>query len=272
MPDRNRTTLKKYYTDQHLKSLDATIIQVKDGTIELDQTIAFPESGGQESDTGTILTEYGSFRFTMTKSLYGSPILLEGFNGGKSGGIILHVIHEEDLHGLTTLKPGMSAKILIDAARREHLTISHSASHFLYAAALQERPGLKGNTLGCHIKEEGARFDFFSTDPFSRDEILSIQNAANSLIAKNMAIKMESHPENPDARTWVYGEIRIPCGGTHLASPEAIGPIQVGRKNIGKNKERLICTFPNARADTTHYHDTSYKQVPPVQRRGSPHG
>lgn len=49
--------------------------------------------------------------------------------------------------------------------------------------------------------------------------------------------------------------ISISCGGTHLASPEDTGCIQVSRKNLGKEKARLSCTFDNALFNIEKYHE-----------------
>lgn len=249
-------TKKLYYQDQYMTSSSARIVGIDEGCIALDQTVLYPEGGGQESDTGLLETPFGTLHIMAAKLLHGAPIHLDGFNGGKSGGVIVHRVAPQDQAMLANLMPGTAVTVHLNTERRQKLTLSHSASHFLYAAAVALRPELKENTIGCHIKEDGARFDFIASDPFVPDDIQAIERHANAMIARAQPITIEAHPDNADARTWIYEDIRIPCGGTHLASPQDIGCIRVTRKKLGKNKERLMCAFEGARISIDKYHET----------------
>lgn len=250
-----RNTEKLYYKDQYLMAACTTVARIHPGAIELDSTIAYPEGGGQEADSGTIELPVGAVRFVWTKKLYGTPIQLEGFKGGRLGGIILHVVHPDDLYLLDSIGEGMDARIKIDSLRRERLTLSHSASHFLYAAATGLREELRQWTIGCHIKEDSARFDFLVEAPFSADDLIKVERRANELIACNDPIENRAVQGLEDARIWAYQGIEIPCGGTHLDNPLRIGALRVRRKRLGKGKERLTCEFPDAQIDLFRYHE-----------------
>lgn len=249
-----RNTKKIYYNDQYLMSAHTKVARVHSEAIELTSTVAYPEGGGQEADRGTIELPTGVVRFIWVKKLYGTPIRLDGFKGGTLGGVILHVIHPDDLHRLDQIMEGMNAQVTIDIVRRERLTLSHTASHFLYAAAISLREELKQWTLGCHIKEASSRFDFFVEDSIRSDEVIEIERRANTLIDCNDVIRHCAVEGVEDARMWTYQGINIPCGGTHLESPLLIGHLNVRRKRLGKGKERLICEFPNAEIDVSRYH------------------
>ena len=250
-----RSTHKLYYKDQYLRSAHTKVVRVNSEAVELYSTIAYPEGGGQEADLGSIEFPIGTVRFIWVKKLYGTPIRLDGFKGGTLGGVILHVIHPDDLYFLDQVMEGMNVRVTIDIFRRQRLTLSHTASHFLYAAAISLREELKQWTLGCHIKEDSSRFDFLVEDPLSSDEIVEIERRANVLITCNEVIKHTAVQEVEDARMWTYQGINIPCGGTHLESPLLIGHLKVRRKRLGKAKERLICEFPNAVIDVSRYHE-----------------
>ena len=250
-----RNTQKLYYKDQHLMSARTKVTRVHPEAIELDSTVAYPEGGGQEADFGTIELPIGTVRFVWAKKLYGTPIRLEGFKGGKLGGIILHMVHPDDLYLLEQISAGMTALVKIDILRRERLTLSHSASHFLYAAATSLREELKQWTIGCHIKEGSARFDFLVEESFSTDDVTEIERRANQLIVCNEVIENHAVQGLEDARLWAYQGIEIPCGGTHLNSPRLIGRLRVRRKRLGKGKERLICEFPDSEIDLSPYHE-----------------
>lgn len=252
-------TQKLYYIDQYLASSHATIVEVCESSLVLDKTVLYPAGGGQESDRGWIKGAFGILCIERATLLQGKPIRLEGFNGGQSGGLIAHHVAQQDYAQLLLLTPGMAVTVEVEVERRQKLTLSHSASHFLYAAVLALRPELEANTIGCHIKENGARFDFITKTPFSPDNIQWIEQCANEWISSARPISIEVHPENADVRIWCYEDIRIPCGGTHLESPEDIVSIQVARKNLGKNKERLLCTFHNAHINVEKYHGKNAK-------------
>lgn len=245
-------TEKLYYENQNISSTQATVLKTSENILIMNKTPIFPEGGGQESDHGWIKTSTKTLRVIQAKLINGTPIRLDGFKGGVHGGHIVHEIHQDDRHLVNEIQIGDRVDVLIDTVRRQKLTVSHSASHFLYASALSLREDLQSKTIGCHIKEDSARFDFW-THAFSPDEIRIIEEQANSMIMSGTTIRMESHPEISDARTWVFGEIRIPCGGTHLTSPEEIGTIRVKRRGIGKSKERLICILENTSINTRHY-------------------
>lgn len=249
-----RTTEKLYYDDQYLTECTAHITRLYTEAIELNRTVAFPEGGGQEADHGVIQTPVGGIRFIQVKKMYGVPCTIDGFRGVKTGGVILHLVHTDDLPLLARLDIGMPVTVRIDALRRAKLTLSHSASHFLYAAAIHHDFHLEEQTIGCHIKEDSARFDFLSDEKFDSDSLQRIESVANSLISEDLPIELGALPECPDARYWRYGALEIPCGGTHLERPAAIGPLRVRRKNVGKGKERLICEFPEACPDVRQYH------------------
>jgi Ser-tRNA(Ala) deacylase AlaX len=51
------TVAKVFWTEPYRTELEAVVTGVEGDTITLDQTIFFAFSGGQESDTGTILLE-----------------------------------------------------------------------------------------------------------------------------------------------------------------------------------------------------------------------
>lgn len=257
MPDYNRFTKKLYYQDPLLQRCPAIITQVGEDYLELSQTVAYPEGGGQESDQGWIDTPQGTLAFAQAILVGGDPITLDGFKGGSSGGVIQHKLDAPNPALLQQLKVGDAVHIRIHIERRQKLSLSHSASHFLYAAVLHFRPELEETTIGCHIKESGARFDFISSQSFSPDDVKKIEEHSNYLISQNNSIEIKPHPLNEEARSWLYQDITIPCGGTHLASPADIRAIKVSRKNIGKNKERLSCTFENCIISTGSYHSVA---------------
>lgn len=251
-----RNTEKLYYQDRYLASCTATIVKIGADHIELDRTVAFPEGGGQEADTG-VIGRYRNgvkVRFVGARKVYATPIQLEGMPEVSIGGVVWHAIHPDDQALLAQFEVGDAVVLQIDALRRERLSVSHTASHLLYLGVQRYRPEAVDNTLGCHISEHGARFDFGVGSRFESDEIEQIACYANGLVAEEAAVEVFHHQAYLDARFWRCGEAVIPCGGTHLDSTGIVGELRLKRRSMGTGKERLACEFPNAKIDLSRYH------------------
>ncbi len=238
---------KRIYNNEPLLTVSKAIItKISEDYIELDQTIAYAEGGGQEPDFGTITTDNGiNISFNNVQKIYTSPLILPDFPEIQAHGVIWHYINEEDRHKLSSLQEGQEITIYVDIERRAKLSISHSASHVLYMAVQEHRQEAVNNIFGCHIKPDGARFDFH-TDKFSEQDIVNIAQSCNEIIKNNYAILNKSHVQNDDARYWICNNIVIPCGGTHVEYTNIIGEMQIKRKGLGAGKERLSCSFANA--------------------------
>lgn len=251
----DRHTTKLFYVDPYLVSCQARIVKLHAEWVELTDTVAYPEGGGQDCDQGAVTLDDGvKLRFVQVKKIYGHPAGLAGFPDIRVGGIVLHQIHEDDRHLLARLVPGSAVTVMIDRDRRAALSLSHSASHVLYLAVGMHRPDAVADTLGCHIKVGNARFDFGVERRFSDEDMTNIRDTANELVRRDAAIALTSHPDVPDARTWHCDGHAIPCGGTHIERAGAIGELVVRRKSLGAGKERIACTFPAARIETARYH------------------
>ena len=251
----SRTTEKLYYSDFYLSQTPARVVKLGPDFVELDVTIAFPEGGGQESDRGSIVLADGRvLRFIDVKRLYGHFSGLSEFSDLQVAGVILHMIHPDDQPMLADLAIDAEVSVQIDVERRARLSLSHTASHLLYLGVGQHRPDAVASTIGCHIKDDGARFDFGVAERFSAEQIALIESCANAFVARAAAITVSAHPSVPDARLWHCEGHVIPCGGTHLDNAAAVGPIQVRRKSVGAGKERLACSFAHAVLDLSRYH------------------
>jgi alanyl-tRNA synthetase len=249
-----RATRKHYYEDPYLSCCPAVVVRSGEDYIELDGTVAYPEGGGQESDRGVIRLASGRVvRFVEAKRMYGHAPQLEGFPDIQVEGVIWHMIHPDDRAIAATIQAGAAIEVEIDVERRARLSLSHSASHLVYLGIAQHRPDALPGILGCHIKPDGARFDFKVAQRFTPEEVEAIAAYANALVHRDIDMRVQAHAEHPDARIWHCEAHQIPCGGTHLQSAGAIGPVRVRRKCLGAGKERLSCEFAQATVDLAPY-------------------
>jgi len=204
---------KLFWKDPYLSEIKSKITEQNGDKIKLDRTIAFPFSGGQQSDSGTI----------------GGYEILEARKEGKE---IRYRIQENH-----SLKPGDEVIVRIDWNKRYRLMKLHFAAELVLELMYQNfgRP----EKIGANITEDKARVDFFwkgnisETFPILSDKI-------NSIIAENHEITSGFSDEENEIRYWeIKGFAKVPCGGTHLKRTGEIGPVKLKRANLGKDKERI---------------------------------
>ena len=128
----------------------------------------------------------------------------------------------------------------------------HTALHLLCAV-------VEGGVTGGSIRPDKSRLDFDLPDTALDKE--HIQSELNRLVAENLAVTISSVSDaeldaNPDlVRTMSVkppsgaGNVRIidiagadlqPCGGTHVANTDEIGPLRVGKiENKGAHNRRI---------------------------------
>ncbi len=220
------------------------------GSVVLNQTPFYAESGGQVGDTGMLAGEGVRFRVTDTQK--------------KAGDLFAHIGTVEE----GTLKPGVALALEVDPSRRGAIRANHSATHLLHEALRL--------VLGDHIAQRGSmvsperlRFDFAHTKPISADELRRIEDIANDVVVENGAVSTRLMAVD-DARAAgaralfgeKYGdEVRVVsmgagqsskdlsntlgwsvelCGGTHVKRTGDIGLISItGESAVASGVRRI---------------------------------
>lgn len=230
-----------YYQDSNLLECEAQVVQVVEIELPLaqhpqldsahrlvdlvlDQTIFYPEGGGQPWDLGTI----------------------QGFSViqvQKKDGLVYHRILLELSQGL--LSPGQRVTCKVDSHRRRDYQQQHTGQHILSACLL-----VVGDheTLSVHQGEEYLMIET-SKPEISQEEIEKIQAKANSIIEENVLVRtqwvtdQEIHRYPLRRKPKVSGAIRlvmigeydcVACGGVHL---ERTGQVRV-IQHLGTEKIR----------------------------------
>jgi alanyl-tRNA synthetase len=207
------------------------------GSIVLNQTPFYAESGGQVGDTGVLSGEGGiKFRVTDVQK--------------KAGDLFVHSGTVEE----GTLKVGAALQLEVDHVRRSSIRAHHSATHLLHEALRQ--------VLGDHIAQRGSlvapdrlRFDFVHNKPITAEELARVEDIANEIVLENdevtTRIMAVDDAREAGARALFgekYGdEVRVVsmgkgpreqgqnalgwsvelCGGTHVRRTGDIGLISV---------------------------------------------
>jgi alanyl-tRNA synthetase len=229
-------TRKLYYDLPSSIEFEAVVLDSFDNYVVLDQTLFYPEGGGQPADTGTLVSSE-------------SMVRVDGVV--KVGEVIFHHVSG----GM--LSRGDRVKGMVDEERRWSLMRHHTATHILLHACKE--------ILGAHIHQAGAqkgaessRVDIRHFKHITPDELHRIEVAANRMIMANQLVetgvedrgKAEQKygfslyqggvPPGKDIRVVkVAGDIEA-CAGTHCRSTGEVGIIKIIRvEHIQDGIERI---------------------------------
>ena len=233
-------TRKLYYEDRYAKEADGTVIFKHGRYVVLDQTIFYPEGGGQAEDTGYFYVNGKEFRVVHTR---------------KIRNVIVHVLERPT----DEIRVGDKVHMKIDWDRRYALMKHHTATHIITGAAYR--------VLGPHVWQVGAdksperaRLDISHYKHLTEDQILKIEELANKVVMEMRPVKVEVLPRTEAEKKYGFRiyqggaipekELRIvsvegwdveACGGTHLKNTGELGLIKIiGTKKIHDGVIRLI--------------------------------
>ncbi len=221
------------------REFDAEVTMAKPDWLMLDRSLFYPLGGGQEWDTGRLVTEDG--------------IELQVAEVTKRGPV-KHVVGAD--HGIET---GTKVHGVIDWDRRYAHMRMHTAQHLVSGLAYELFGGTR--TVGNQIHAERSRIDFNPID-FSPEMLTDLEAAANAVVKDARPIEavtmtrddinavMPEDRTNMDLLPKSVTELRVirigddldlcPCAGTHVANTKEIGELVFeGRKSKGKGTQRL---------------------------------
>lgn len=218
-------TKRLYYEQVADTEFDAMVIDAFDNYVVLDQTLFYPEGGGQPADIGRLLSENAMVKVVHTFKL---------------GEVILHKIEGGEI------RRGVQVKGVIDENFRLAMMRHHSATHVLLHAAKR--------VLGPHIHQAGAQKGFESSrldlrhfKHITPDELKKIEIEANRIILENQKIVIEWEDRTTAEQKYgfdlyqggvppgkmirivkVSGDVQA-CAGTHCRSTGEIGCLKIIR-------------------------------------------
>ncbi|SBS34167.1 Alanine--tRNA ligase [Marinomonas spartinae] len=206
-------TKKQFWVDPYQTELTMTISKLDGNQVELAETIFYAESGGQESDGGTI----GGYQVVSAE---------------KRDQSILYT-----LESTAGFQIGQTVDVKIDWPRRYNLMRLHFAAEVVLELFYKAIPNLE--KMGAHISESKSRIDFELPESIS-PMLPEIQAQAQSLFDADLPIEKDFSDVQKGRRYWkVEHFAQVPCGGTHINRTSEVGHIKLKRKNIGKGKERV---------------------------------
>ncbi|MBH25028.1 MAG: alanine--tRNA ligase [Myxococcales bacterium] len=170
-PEGQAATDRLYYEDPYATTGDAKVLSVHGDWVVLDQTIFYPEGGGQPYDTGALHID-------------GSE--LEVVEVQYHNGTIFHRLAEapgDDLRG-------EQVSLSVDWSRRYGLMRAHSATHLLNAT-LREVLGFHVRQMGAQKGVESSRFDIAHYRTITPGQIQEIEGRINEVIFSGAPITTE---------------------------------------------------------------------------------
>lgn len=229
--------------DAYLRDCDARILGINEkGGIVADRTVFYATAGGQPGDKGMI--EVDGRQIAIATTVYDEQ---------------KNVVHVPAAP-VETIAAGTPAKLVLDWDNRYRNMRAHTLMHLLCAT-------VPFPVTGGAITEDGGRIDFDIPDgeipdkavlserinalvagdhPVTFRWITDEEMAANQHLVRTMSVK----PPVGTGRVRLVligedGKVDLqPCGGTHLRSTGAIGPIAVSKiENKGKMNRRIRLVF-----------------------------
>ena len=199
--------------------------------VVLDQTIFYPQGGGQPYDLGIIKSENATFQVVEVRFI---------------DGIVKHF--GTFLEGEFTV--GDQVNLQVDGDRRKLHARLHSGGHIVDMAVtsldLDWIPG-KGYHFpdGPYVEYEGN----LPEDLEQREQLRkNLEQKMNEFVSSGITTQIKfvtkdemkdlvrhvpaNLPENKPSRIVLYGDFAVPCGGTHVANLSDIGVMSIKKLGI----------------------------------------
>lgn len=229
------------------------------GTVVLDKTPFYAQSGGQVGDSGVI--KNGD-----------SNLFVVSDTAKNADGIYLH--KGELSKGI--LSVGDCVKAEIDAERRKAIMRNHTAAHLLQAA-LRTVLGTHVEQAGQLVDEKEVRFDFTHFNAMTEDEISRTQFLVNSFIFGANPVTMQEMPIEEAKKMgamMLFGEkygdvVRVVkagdfstefCGGTHVSNSGELGLFKIiSEASVAAGVRRITAYTGFSTLDYLNRNETSVK-------------
>lgn len=245
-----------YFGDYLFTENTGNVLKIIDNNVILDKSVAYPTSGGQLHDIGTIEGQE----------------IVDVF---KQGGIIVHVLKEAP-----RFNEGETVTVQIDLERRKQLAQHHTSTHIIGAAARK--------VLGNHINQAGAKktkekgtLDITHYQSLSEEETRQIEKEANRLVESHIPVIKQFFSRTDAEQKYgmaIYQGGAVPgkklrivevkgvdvqaCGGTHLNNTFEAGHIRILKSTkISDSIVRIEFTAGKAAEKEKHGQDAVLKEA-----------
>lgn len=230
-----------YLDDMTAQTCTAAVLECREENgkmmIILDQTIFYPQGGGQPFDKGIIHNDNATFAVQEVRFVDG-------------------IVKHSGVFEKGTLKSGDKVTCSIDKERRLLLSRLHSAGHVIDIAV--EKLGYDWLPGKAYHFPEGPYVEYSFPDAATLDkEALkkTLETTCNEIIGHNLKTNVQRMPKEqlatvckhvPDyiptdkpSRVVMFGSFACPCGGTHVSNLSDIGTVTIRKIRIDGNIIRI---------------------------------
>ena len=205
----------------------------------LDQTIFYPQGGGQPYDTGVITSSDGR-KFLVEEVRF-------------VDGVVRHIGKFDD----DAFEVGDSVTCAVDVPRRQLHARLHSAGHVVDMALKRLGvPWVPGK--GYHFPD-GPYVEYAGDlSSFDKEKLRGdLESMCNQILGEGIATKVlfmnreemlsmcafvpEQLPANKPGRVVMYGDFGVPCGGTHVAKFADIGRLVI--RKMKQEREHVKVSY-----------------------------
>ena len=232
------STKKLYYEQPFNYVFKAKVLGVVDDHVILDQTLFYPEGGGQVGDTGVLI--YGSDKCRIIDTQIVEDVIVHRYEG----------------------KPppvGVEVEGVVDRERRLSISRHHTATHIMIGT-VRRVLGKHAWQAGAKKEPDKARLDIYHHRRLTSKDIRRIEKVANEVVARRLPVSISWQDRNEAERKhgfFLYQGGEVPaaqirvveiqdwdaeaCGGIHCENTEDVGLIKIIRnERIQDGVERLI--------------------------------
>jgi len=234
-------TILNYLNDTFLLKCDASVQSTgrneKGLYVVLDQTVAYPQGGGQPADQGFLIDEEAEI-----------PLTFVGFQNGE----VLHNVPES---ALEKIKVGKTYTVQVDPTHRMNSARLHTSGHLVSHVMESIEPSL--------VPIKGYHFPDGSYVEFVNDQAVDVSqliDRANRAIEEMIAAKTRIYasysgfefiqkirpqlapfiPQDKPSRIVAIGDYTpLPCGGTHLSDLSQVGTLRITKTKRAKENARV---------------------------------
>jgi alanyl-tRNA synthetase len=243
--DIKATEFKGYHQDSITSKITALfdengnrVDQLKyKGYLVTEETVFYPEGGGQIGDKGTL--ELNNSKSEIIDTIKKSNVILHLVDGIKD-----------------TLKVGEEVELKINTKLRRRAEANHTSTHILHKVLREE--------LGDHVKQNGSyvddkrlRFDFTHFNAISPNAIKNIESRVNEIVFSSKEVKEHfmtlKEAKNQDIvalfDSKYSDDVRVIevddfskelCGGTHVDNTSKIGLFKIiGESSVASGVRRI---------------------------------
>lgn len=222
----HRSSYKTNFIGYDCLNNQTKVFDLREDAILLEETVFYPEGGGQKSDEGIIKGANWNFEVRCVKRSEASIWHYGTFLNGQA-------------------KIGELCEAIVDVEHRKGCALHHSSTHLLLAALKK----LINNNIcqkGSLVSENRLRFDFLCPKSLDVKDLENVEHQVNVWIQENHVVSVRYMQKEEAFAMGVVGEfdhkygdiVRVVqmadslefCGGTHVARTGDIGSFYITKK------------------------------------------